>query len=313
MPYLILETDLYCKPTDTHQYLHAQSCHRNIYKKSIAYGQAIRIKRICSTEEKLNNRLIQLKQWLVNRGYKEDHVDSEVERVNLVERASLLQKREKKIDNSITLVLTYHPALIQVYEILQKAHRHVLKSPRLNSVLPSPPRVAFRNSKTLKDKLVRAKLEEFVYENAGADDCGHSNCDICQLLEKGNVFESTVTKKKYHINFPFNCNSSCVVYLLTCTVCLKQYVGSTVTRFRLRFNQYKSNIKLYGEGRRGFKQEKLIEHFFRCSENGTHHDIKVQIIDHCDPNDQETREDFWIYHLDTLHPKGLNQKRALKY
>ena len=104
-----------------------------------------------------------------------------------------------------------------------------------------------------------------------------------------------------------------MVYLLTCTVCLKQYVGSTGTRFRLRFNQYRSNIKLYGEERLGFKQEKLIEHFFRSSENGTHHDIKVQIIDDCDLNDQETREDFLIYHLDTLHPKGLNRKRALKY
>ena len=28
---------------------------------------------------------------------------------------------------------------------------------------------------------------------------------------------------------------------------------------------------------------------------------------------QEGREDFWIFHLDTLHPKGSNQKRALKY
>ena len=56
-----LETDLYCKPTDTHQYLHAQSCHRNIYKKLIAYGQAIVIKRICSPEETLNNRLITIK------------------------------------------------------------------------------------------------------------------------------------------------------------------------------------------------------------------------------------------------------------
>ena len=81
----------------------------------------------------------------------------------------------------------------------------------------------------------------------------------------------------------------------------------------LRCNQYKSNIKLNGEGRSGFKQEKLIEHFFLLSQNGTHEDIKAQIIRHCDPNDQETRKDFWIFHLNTLHPKGLNQKRALKY
>ena len=34
-----LETDLYCKPNDTYQYLHAQSCHSNVYEGSIAYGQ----------------------------------------------------------------------------------------------------------------------------------------------------------------------------------------------------------------------------------------------------------------------------------
>ena len=85
-----------------------------------------------------------------------------------------------------------------------------------------------------------------------------------------------------------------------------------MARIRLRFNQYKSNIKLNGEGRRGFKKEKLIEHFLLLSHNGTHEDIKVQIIGHCDPNDQEDREDFWIFHLDTLHPKRLNQNRALK-
>ena len=50
-----LETDLYCKPIGSHHYLHAQSCHRNVYKRSITYGQAMKIKRICSTEEKINN------------------------------------------------------------------------------------------------------------------------------------------------------------------------------------------------------------------------------------------------------------------
>ena len=86
-----------------------------------------------------------------------------------------------------------------------------------------------------------------------------------------------------------------------------------MARFRIRFNQYKSNIKLNGEGRRGFKQEKLIEHLFLLIQNVAHEDIKVQIIGHFDTNDQEARKDFWIFQLDNLHPKGLNQKRALKY
>ena len=39
-----LATDLYIKDTDTHQYLHAKSCHRSCIKRAIPYGQAIRIK-----------------------------------------------------------------------------------------------------------------------------------------------------------------------------------------------------------------------------------------------------------------------------
>ena len=113
-----LETDLYCKQTNTHQYPHAQSCYRNVYKGSIAYGQVLRFKRICSTEEKRNNHLEQLKQWLVKRGYKEDHVDSEIEIIKLIEGTVLFQIRDKKVDDSITFVLTYPPALNHLFEIL---------------------------------------------------------------------------------------------------------------------------------------------------------------------------------------------------
>ena len=58
--------------------------------------------------------------------------------------------------------------------------------------------------------------------------------------------------------------------------------------------------------RRGFKHERLIVHFFLRSHNGTHQDIKVQIIGYRDPNDQEAKDNFCIFHLDTLHLQGLN-------
>ena len=37
-----LEKDLYYKPKDMHQHLHAQPCHHNVYKISIAWGQVVR-------------------------------------------------------------------------------------------------------------------------------------------------------------------------------------------------------------------------------------------------------------------------------
>ena len=35
-----LQTDVYSKPTDTHQYLDIKSCHPAHVKKAIPYGQA---------------------------------------------------------------------------------------------------------------------------------------------------------------------------------------------------------------------------------------------------------------------------------
>ena len=159
-----------------------------------------------------------------------------------------------------------------MYEILQKAHRHTLKSQRLTAVLPSPPRLDFRNAKTLKDHLARSKLKT-TYQKPGVTICGRKNCAICHILHQGDTFESSNTGKQYKINFSFNCNSRNVIYLLTCKICEKQYVGSTVTTFRSRFNQYKSNTNLYGKGQRGFIQEPLIEHFLSNKHSGSHKDI----------------------------------------
>ena len=68
-------TSLFTKPTDTNQYLLAISCHRSIYKRSIPYGQAVRIKRICSDEEDLQQKSYDLESWLINRGYRAEFLD----------------------------------------------------------------------------------------------------------------------------------------------------------------------------------------------------------------------------------------------
>ena len=115
-------------------------------------------------------------------------------------RTDLLSKREKELNNRITLVLTYHPALAKVCEILQKTHRHTLKSQRLTAVLPSPPRLVFRNAKILKDHLVRSKLKT-TYEKPGVTICERKNCEICHILHQGDTFESSNTGKQYKITF----------------------------------------------------------------------------------------------------------------
>ena len=60
------------------------------------------------------------------------------------------------------------------------------------------------------------------------------------MLINTDVFQSFVTKVSYRINHKFDCDSKCIIYLFSCKTCGLQYVGSTVERFRIRWNNYKN-------------------------------------------------------------------------
>ena len=51
-----LLTDLYIKPTDTHQYFEFSSCHVYHSKKSILYSHSLRFNRICSVNRFSDNK-----------------------------------------------------------------------------------------------------------------------------------------------------------------------------------------------------------------------------------------------------------------
>ena len=65
-----------------------------------------------------------------------------------------------------------------------------------------------------------------------------SNLSQC----KRENFTSTTTGKTLKINHELNGNDKCLVYFLTCNVCLKQYVGQTVEEFRYRWNNYRTMV-----------------------------------------------------------------------
>ena len=65
-----------------------------MYKNSIAFWQAIRLERICSDENDLQRNLVSSESWLVNRGYRAKKVITEIQKINLIDRASLLIKKQ---------------------------------------------------------------------------------------------------------------------------------------------------------------------------------------------------------------------------
>ena len=117
-----LETDLYSKPTDTHQYLQWSSCHPRHIKESLPYSLAFRLRRICSTDGAFAIRIDQLKEYLSIRGYPANVIQKQIQKAKDISRSEALQLRQskKKNEDRVPLVMTYDPSHSSISCTIQK-------------------------------------------------------------------------------------------------------------------------------------------------------------------------------------------------
>ena len=133
-------TDVYSKPTDGHLYLRTDSAHPSSCKRSIPYSIALRLKRICSKPELLESRLAEYKQYLVQRGYKENFVQAQFQKVKLISRTQLLQNpngsKTKASQRKYPLILDYHPGLRHLSNVLRDSFHLLYSSPMMKDIFP---------------------------------------------------------------------------------------------------------------------------------------------------------------------------------
>ena len=121
-------------------------------------------------------------------------------------------------------------------------------------------------------------------------------------------FTSFTTKKAYKINHSFDCTNKCLIYLLSCKSCSKQYVGNTTNHFRSRWKNYKSNVRKTETGDMENVKQKLLKSHFLQRDQGFLKDVEVRLIDKTQVSGPTKREFYWMIKLRTLHPDGLNIK-----
>jgi hypothetical protein len=192
-----MTTDLYSKPTDTHQYLSHSSCHTKHCFKSIPFSQAIRIgvKRICSTVETTKQRLGDLRHHLKRQGYNDKVIESGFSKASEIDRNELLEYKEKKINKRVPLVLTYHPSLENISGIVRHHWKEIQKSETLTKMFPEPSVVAFRRPESIKDTLVRATVSRPSSTVGQCKPCGDKRCKCCPQWQRAQVFHNKTTGK----------------------------------------------------------------------------------------------------------------------
>jgi len=84
---------------------------------------------------------------LVCRGYNRDFVEKEIERARRIPRVDTLSNKQSAGNERIPFVVTFHPVLPNIGEILRRLHPTLQSSSRCREAVGGVPMVTFRRPK----------------------------------------------------------------------------------------------------------------------------------------------------------------------
>ena len=260
-----LSTDLFVKRNFKNLYLRYDSYHSRNTLDNIAYGQAIRIKSICSVERDLQRNLTKLQNNLGERGYPIFKVGSKIKEANKMSRDDLLnpQHATKKQKHFVApFVTTRNPRLPPLSKIIKKHFPILQMSKTFKDKFSSPPRVIYRQPPNLKSLLVNAKVsKDFSEVSKGCFKTHSSRCVTCAAIKETNLVQSYFTGQKFKIFHDITCVTEGVVYLVNCLDCKKQYVGETGGELRIRHRGHRQEMRKADTplGKQDFKLHPAVE------------------------------------------------------
>ena len=156
----ILDVRTHFKPTETFQYTHFTSSHPPGVKKGFIKGEALRLLRTNSSKKIFEEKIKVFKSHLLERGYPEKLIQTTLLEVKFEERELALHPRLKENKRILPFVTTYQQSVPNLKQILMKKWHLIEQQPLLSEIYRDPPLISYKRGRSLKDILVRAKLQK---------------------------------------------------------------------------------------------------------------------------------------------------------
>ena len=135
----MIQTTIYRKQTDRQNYLHARSEHPKLLKDSMPYSQALRIKRICSSQQEFLSHTAKMINQFQKRGHDRSLIEQQINKANLQERKQLLNEKKKETAKNIPLSFKYNITLPKIKEIVMtlasSAHKTKFRNKNLRDII----------------------------------------------------------------------------------------------------------------------------------------------------------------------------------
>ena len=125
------------------------------------------------------------------------------------------KKMEKKKNDRVVFVVTYHPALPSIASMVEKHWRSMVRIPEALKAFPKPPMVAYRQPANLRKTLCHTKLpsqNKPKRQLLGSQKCNKDGCQCCAYTYEEKQFSSSVTKKSFKSTNIYTCLSVGVIY-----------------------------------------------------------------------------------------------------
>ena len=242
-------------------------------------------------------------------------MDAAIAKARAIPRDKALEKvKRSKNSNRVIFAITYDPRLPPIPKIMRKHHEVLKEDPASSTIFPDPPLVAYRRPQSLRDKLIKSKVPVVparpTREIKGMKKCVNVNCVTCPYVSPGSNVKCTATGEEFNINAPVKCDTTNVIYCITCKKCQQQYVGQTKNKAGFRFSQHVGYVSNYFKHKdAGKPTQPTGEHFNLPGHHGAS-DMDFKILEKVFCKSEAVRlerESLYINKFQAVS-KGINKK-----
>ena len=275
---------------------------------------ALRLRRICSTDDEYKQKAAEYTNYLTQRGYNANKVGKSFSNVLSISRTEARKKVTKENKSLVVFTTKYNPRGPNVKAIINQ-HLHIIENqPELANIFPTGTViVANKKEPNLGDLLLRSDPNNIKQDLTNSNELGYTkcdkNCDSCKnYVDETTSIKSFATGRTFIIRRESTCTSKNVIYVAYCKTCGKQGVRSTIS-WKARLANYKCHIK------KKVPSCKIVKHFIEECPDENLSNIGFIIVDAINNTDRLTKleidalllakEKFWIGTLVTQH-QGLN-------
>ena len=253
-----VETDIYYKETDGHDYLPFKSNHPRHTLENIPFNLARNICALVDNPDQAHFRLQELRSWLLRGGYHHELIHHAIRDARNIDRNSLLSKTVRDEKETLPFIITHNPRNPHVYNEIVQSFNFLKSTDHYHGVLSKIRLIkSERQPKNLYRHLVHSNVIKKPF-SPGSKKCGNSRCGTCKFLLECSSVQFQEANTVFNLSYQFDCTSGGLIYKITCIGCDEYYIGLTV-HLRNRVNKHNYDLRHLEH-----RKMKVHKHLYDC-------------------------------------------------